>query len=320
MPANQDEPWDWSRPFDEDFVAAAAKREEPGAVRVAQAQRISADHTRATAWRAPQANLGPPGERRGRGAQVTLAILAASLLALLSLMLTGNSELPAPAFVGDGTPRVPAPADAQSQRILSPVTAPAGKGGYELLYERAGQPVLFDPCRPVHWVMRTAGAPPKGEQLLLDGFAQLSRATGLQFIYDGQTDEAYDADRPLVQQDRYGNRYAPVLVVWSEPSEARDLDGHVAGFAGPQGGDPDGEGPRLLTGAVVLDAPQMARLHTWALSVSVVLHELGHLVGLAHVDDPSDTMHASSAPAASYTLGALRGLAAVGDGRCFPTG
>ena len=321
MPGNQDDPWDWSRPFDEDFVAAAAVREQPGAVRAARAQRISADHERASAWRGtPQANLGPPRSRGRRGAQVTLGVIGAVLLALVSLLLTGRSELSAPAFAGDGTPRVSAPADAQSERVLPPVQAPAGEGGYELLFEQAGRPVLFDPCRPVHWVMRTAGAPPDGERLLLDGFTQLSRATGLQFVYDGRTDEAYDEQRPMVQQDRYGDRYAPVLVTWSDPVESPDLEDGVAGFAGPQGGDPDGEGPRLLTGAVVLDAPQMARMRTRPESLGVVLHELGHLVGLAHVDDPQDSMYARSGPATGYTAGTLRGLAAVGNGRCFPPG
>ncbi len=321
MPANQDDPCDWSRPFDEDFVTAAAVREQPGSVRAARAQRISSDHARVTGWRAPQANLVPTGrQRRRRSAQVILGVLGAVLLALVGMVLTGRSELPAPVFAGDGTPRVPQLSDAQEQRILPPVTAPAGEGGYEFLFEQAGRPVLFDPCRPIHWVMRTAGAPPDGEQLLLEGFSALSRATGLQFLYDGHTDEPYDEQRPMVQQERYGSRYAPVLVVWSEPAESPNLDGRVAGFAGPLGGDPDGSGFRLLTGAVVLDAPQVAQMRTRGDSFSVVLHELGHLVGLAHVDDPEDTMYARSAPGVSFTTGALRGLAAVGNGRCFPIG
>jgi hypothetical protein len=318
VPASEDGPWDWSRPFDEDFVASAAVREQPGAARAAQARRISADHDRAAAWRSPPTNLLPTrSQRRRRGARLTLAVVGAVLLALAGLMLTGRSALPAPASVGDGTPRVPVPADAQQQRGLPAVATPAGKGGYELLFEQAGRPVLFDPCRPIHWVMRTAGAPADGEALLLDGFATLSRATGLQFRYDGQTDEAYDEQRPMVQRDRYGNRYAPVLVVWSDPRESRDLEGSVGGFAAPQGGDPDGQGPRLLTGAVVLDAPQLATLRDPAGPVGVVLHELGHMVGLAHVDDPHDSMYARSGPATGYTSGALRGLAAVGRGPCF---
>lgn len=318
MPANQDEPWDWSRPFDEDFVSSAAVREQPGAVRAAQAQRISSDHARATAWRAPQANLVPTGrQRRRRGAQLTLAVVAATLLALVGVLLTGRSQLPSPAFAGDGTPRVPVPADAQEQRVLPPVAAPEGEGGYELLFEQMGTPVLFDPCRPIHWVMRMSGAPPDGEALLREGFGTLSRATGLQFVYDGHTDEAYDEQRSLVQQDRYGNQYAPVLVTWSEPKESRDLAGDIAGFAGPMGGDPDGAGPRLLSGAVVLDSPQLAKMRTRPESLGVVLHELGHLVGLGHVDDPTDSMHARSGPATAYTVGALRGLAVVGNGPCF---
>lgn len=55
------------------------------------------------------ADLGPPRQRGRRGAKVTLAVIAAVLLALVGLMLTGRGELRAAAFAGDGTPRVPAP-------------------------------------------------------------------------------------------------------------------------------------------------------------------------------------------------------------------
>ena len=109
-----------------------------------------------------------------------------------------------------------------------------------------------------------------------------------------------------------------MLVVWSDESEDADLAGAVAGFAGPQGADPDGRGPRLVTGIVVLDAPQLATLQrAYPARLGVVLHELGHLVGLAHIDDPADTMHATSSPAGGYTDGALRGLAAVGSAPWF---
>ncbi|MDP9497989.1 MAG: M10 family metallopeptidase domain-containing protein [Actinomycetota bacterium] len=50
-----------------------------------------------------------------------------------------------------------------------------------------------------------------------------------------------------------------------------------------------------------------------------LLHELGHLVGLAHVEDPGQLMHPQGRIAA-YGAGDLRGLAAAGSGPCSRRG
>ena len=71
----------------------------------------------------------------------------------------------------------------------------------------------------------------------------------------------------------------------------------------------------MVTGHVVLDAPDLAG-QTHDLRLSVVMHELGHLVGLNHVEDPADIMHASSETPPVYTEGARRGLQVLGDGPC----
>ena len=48
-------------------------------------------------------------------------------------------------------------------------------------------------------------------------------------------------------------------------------------------------------------------------------HEFGHLVGLDHVDDPTQLMYPSTSPAVStFGGGDLAGLAALGSGACAP--
>lgn len=48
------------------------------------------------------------------------------------------------------------------------------------------------------------------------------------------------------------------------------------------------------------------------------MHELGHLVGLALVNDPAELMYATTGVALDYGPGDRTGLAELGRGRCTP--
>ena len=135
----------------------------------------------------------------------------------------------------------------------------------------------------------------------------------------GLTSEAPSDDRAAEQTERYGPGFAPVLVAWSDPAESPLLAGAVAGFAGPVAAV-DGGGARLVSGQVVLDAPAFRGFRARDEGRGVLLHELAHLMGLDHVDDPRDIMNAESeqgSPITDYTPGALRGLRLLGAGQCF---
>jgi hypothetical protein len=312
-----DSRWDWDTPFDDAFVQAAAAREAPANERIARARRIARGHRTAEAWRSAGPGSAPSARgRMWRGlaamVAVTSAVVVLTVQGAPQDLLAGRGAV----LTADGTPLLPPPPDAAESRLLPEVAPPAGEGGFVVLQEHRGRLVAFDPCRPVHWVVRQGAAPPEAVDLLRRSFAALSAATGLVFVEDGPTDETYDELRPLVL-DRYGDHYAPVLVDWSDPAQAPGL-ADAAGFAGARAVDPDGRGPRYVTGIVVLDVPDLWGPGSSPESrTSVVLHELGHLVGLGHVDDPTDTMHAPSPPVPGFTVGALRGLAQAGRGPCF---
>jgi hypothetical protein len=204
-----------------------------------------------------------------------------------------------------------------------PSLAPPGEGGYAFLFTHAdATPVAWDPCRAVHFVVRPTGEPAGGRELLRWAFQQLHKASGLRFVEDGGTDEAPDADRPAFLPDRYGDRWAPVLVVWSAPAESSLLSDDTLGRAGPVSfGRESKQDLRFVSGLAAFNGPAIAQqLRTGDdnKARAVLLHELGHLVGLAHVRDPFQVMFDTNAyPVAAYRAGDLRGLELLGKGSCW---
>ncbi|GGB31596.1 hypothetical protein GCM10011492_22790 [Flexivirga endophytica] len=183
-------------------------------------------------------------------------------------------------------------------------------------------PVAWDPCRPIHLVINDARAPEQGDPLLQEAIAQVTEATGLQFVVDGPTTEAPATDRPPRDTARYGDRWSPVLVAWTDPSAVPHLKGSVAGVAGPDGAPfYTAEQRHWVSGSVNLDGPQLSlilqRPAGWETARAIVMHEFGHLVGLQHVPQPSQLMYASSTNRTDFGRGDREGLRQLGDGHCF---
>lgn len=209
------------------------------------------------------------------------------------------------------------------QRVLPAAATIDGAGGYTVLRVHNGKPVAWDPCQPIHYVVRAAGEPPGGQLLLDKAIDEISKETGLFFMDDGTTTEVPSDDREPYQPDRYGKQWAPVLIAWSNPSEFPALQGDVVGLGGPIA--VEGNNARNVSGEVVFDAPDITQIESApdgaTFAYDIMLHELGHLVGLGHVNDPTQIMNAVSLrPLPGYGSGDLRGLAALGAGRCFTTG
>lgn len=218
----------------------------------------------------------------------------------------------------------PPPGVGSSEVPLGAPPAAAASGSYR--FHESPDPeqemVAFDPCRPVHYVVRPDGAPPDGPQLIAEAVAEISAATGLRFVDDGTTDENPDAEREPYQPERYGRQWAPVLVAWSDPAEVPGLAGDVAGLAGPAARQAPGGPFVYVTGQVMLDAPDLRRAleHPGGAAGvrGVIQHELGHVVGLDHVDDPHQLMHPSSRGVPGLAAGDRAGLARLGAGQCAP--
>jgi hypothetical protein len=287
-------------------------------------------------WRA-----GPPEppRRRRRGRRLLRALLAVVLVLAVGY---GAAELvgPAPGVADRPGPSVDAgappatgplgdrptpPAGVARSPLGAPERAPAEGGPYRFSRLQADgiTPVAYDPCRPVHYVTRPDQAPPGGADLVRAAIARVSEVTGLQFVDDGATDETTTGEREAFQPARYGDRWAPVLIAWETEEENPDLAGDRVGEGGSVAVSL-GDGPQVyVTGVVSLDASQLPGILDEPggrrVVSGIVLHELGHLVGLDHVDDDGQLMYPEARRGVSdFAGGDLSGLVQLGAGVCLP--
>ena len=187
-----------------------------------------------------------------------------------------------------------------------------GSGAYEFLATRTGtdRPITWSPCDPIEYVVNPDGAPDEWEDLLRSSVTAISKATGLVFSYEGTTD-----DRDFEGRFGPGGSARPVLVGWADADEVDGLDGDVAGLAGPMSRS-DGIFEKYVTGRVVLDREAFDDIDDAREQRAIVMHELGHLVGLDHVDDPSQLMFKENTGVTELGRGDRSGLAILGNGRC----
>jgi hypothetical protein len=301
--------------FDDDFVRGAVRKEASAADRISTAQRVAADHSRTHPWRTSASTASRP-RRTGRR-RVPVLLLTVAVVGGLVYLNPGAVGLTTDQVV-DTQPHPPRPQDAARHPLGQPVTPPAGTGGYALLTKspKTQDVIRFNPCRPIHYVIRHDLEPTDGADVITRAFAEVSHDTGLRFINDGSTSEAPRDKRPLVIKEKYGNRWSPVLVAWSTVRESPELKGDVDGYAGPQIADDDGL--HLVSGQVVLDAQQLTGPSGAAQPAAYVtmLHELAHVMGLAHASDPRELMYPRLSTQTRFGPGDLRGLAFVGTGPC----
>jgi hypothetical protein len=198
-----------------------------------------------------------------------------------------------------------------------------GSGSYTFLETNSdGSPVRFNPCAPIHYVTNLAQGPGNAASLIQGVLSQVSAATGLSFVDDGPTNEVPAANRPAYQPSRYGPNWAPVLIAWSTSSQSSLLPsgGSVIGEGGASWVQAPGQNKVYVTGQAVINADDtttlLASLGSGSTLGDLLLHELGHLVGLGHTTDAAQVMYPVLLPQvhpSEYGAGDLAGLGHLGQ-------
>jgi hypothetical protein len=213
--------------------------------------------------------------------------------------------------------------------------APAKEAAdFTLFTNTDGTLVRWNPCLPIHYAVNVAeaGDPANASSDVRTAVGEVASATGLTFVYDGATTSV--PTKAWLDGGTSAGATQPALVIaWARP-------GTASGDSDLFGTDADGEGGwwesgtsddgvhwvwQIKRGFVVIDprgAADYAPGFGNGESLGVLLmHELGHAVGLGHTDNQRDVMFpvitAASRPV--WGPGDLVGLARVGTGAgCIP--
>jgi hypothetical protein len=208
------------------------------------------------------------------------------------------------------------------------VRGPGGTGPYAFMNTlESGGPVTYSSCEPIRYVINPAGMPAEIPPLIQQAVQQVGSASGLGFSYDGTSAEPPSAERAARQPERYSGHWAPVLIAWADQPPAADAPKDGSETFGSGGSTYVAEGgargsTRYVTGRVTLYGHALTPLlrgdNGPARVRAVITHELGHVLGLGHTDDPNSLMTPSYTGRTELGPGDLEGLRRLGRGPCIP--
>ena len=182
-------------------------------------------------------------------------------------------------------------------------------------------PVAWDPCRPIHYVINESNMPIDGGKYIKDVFEIYGKVTGYHFIYDGVSKEFYSKDRKSYQPELYGDRWAPILVTWSTITNRPDVPENVLGEGGATYASREGTEKIYVSGMVDLQIDHLKKYlgAEEGKFRAVILHEIGHALGLDHSAGAWDIMYPEDRLSVDeLSLGDKAGLYILASQGCHP--
>jgi hypothetical protein len=265
-----------------------------------------------------------PASRR-----LVVAFAAASVVALLLAILAVGSFLrgPAPREVAAGSPSATPSVVRDTPTPSVPTSAPPPvHGAFRFLERVGGAPVRWNPCDPIAYAVNDAGATSSIQPDLRQALARVTRATGIAFEPVGTTAETF---LHAYRRMRYrGVGRAELILIWVDHDDYQGILRRLQdprpsiAFAKTMAGltaDQD----QYFGGIIVMDA-EATGLRGFSQRYAhgaVLLHELGHIIGLDHVKDPDQLMYSGRFPNVAlhdFGDGDLEGLRRLGrDAGCL---
>lgn len=190
-----------------------------------------------------------------------------------------------------------------------------GKGSYAFIRTTpGGEPIGWDHCTAIRYQVNPQGAPDNWREIVDGAFDEIAETSGFVFLDAGET-----ANRTLAGTYNPGSsRGEPVLVIWSSQGRLHGLQGDTVGLGGGAMLEVKGL-PRLVTGVIALDAESHSRTYDAMPTRTqqlILMHEIGHVLGLDHVDDDRQLMHASYVGQKGLGEGDIAGLRALHEIPC----
>lgn len=221
------------------------------------------------------------------------------------------------------------PSERPSPAAASPAnaaTVPRGPDGAFAFLEATfvdgrRAPVRWNPCQPIEYQIDLEDAPPGTPRAIAAALDAASDATGLAFRSLGATtQDAHVLLNHAYFADALRSIYRPVLIDVVSHREFRTYGQarRVLAFAHSERGNA-ARGDQYVAGVIVVDGgARYAASGRWSLRL-VIQHELGHLLGLAHVRDGRELMfsvevarHTVPANISGWGPGDLEGLERLG--------